>query len=255
MFAGLNLLRVGAMQKMGLKEFEFSQNYMMFWDKLERANYFFEAIIETADRDVDDRTVAFLLDAPLVGRRPVEHVRQPGRKHGLVPKAFMPETESSSATRGRMNAVLRSQAARGRASSCATCAPRGAIDGAARGQGGGAAASSTASCASTSARRRERFAWQWTDKDSEFHRDDEMTPREFAAQVRRPAAGRVRLPGPRPAADQPFGRTFTVEYLGNVVGGGVVKYLNVDIELMKEIAQRTHRRAASRSGSAATSAR
>src|SRR6201995_4683858 len=32
LFAGLNLLRVGAMQKLGLKDFEFSQNYMMFWD-------------------------------------------------------------------------------------------------------------------------------------------------------------------------------------------------------------------------------
>ena len=65
MFAGLNLLRVGAMNKMNLKEFEFSQNYTLFWDKFERSNYFLEAIIETADRDVDDRTVAFLLDYPL----------------------------------------------------------------------------------------------------------------------------------------------------------------------------------------------
>src|SRR5260221_14087504 len=63
LFAGLNLLRVGAMKKMGLKDFEFSQNYAMFWDKIERANYFLEAIIETADRDLADRTVAFLLDS------------------------------------------------------------------------------------------------------------------------------------------------------------------------------------------------
>ena len=65
MFAGLNLLRVGATKKMNLKEFELSQNYTLFWDKLERANYFLEAIIETADKPVDDRTVAFLLDHPL----------------------------------------------------------------------------------------------------------------------------------------------------------------------------------------------
>src|SRR6266571_215415 len=62
LFAGLNLLRVGAMKKMGLKEFEFSQNYAMFWDKIERANYFLEAIIETAGHDLDDRTVAYLLE-------------------------------------------------------------------------------------------------------------------------------------------------------------------------------------------------
>src|ERR1700752_3860361 len=52
LFAGLNLLRVGAMKKMGLKEFEFSQNFAMFWDKIERANYFLEAVIETAHRDI-----------------------------------------------------------------------------------------------------------------------------------------------------------------------------------------------------------
>ena len=48
-----------------MKDFEFSQNYLLFWDKLERANYFLEAIIETADRDVDDRTVAHLLSDPI----------------------------------------------------------------------------------------------------------------------------------------------------------------------------------------------
>src|SRR5579859_1601648 len=63
LFAGLNLLRVGAMRKMGIKDFEFSQNYAMFWDKVERANYFLEAIIETAGRDLGDRTVGYLLDS------------------------------------------------------------------------------------------------------------------------------------------------------------------------------------------------
>ena len=38
------------MKKLGLKGFEFSQNYLMFWDKLERANYFLEAIVQTAER-------------------------------------------------------------------------------------------------------------------------------------------------------------------------------------------------------------
>ena len=56
-FAGMNLMRVGAMQAMQLGEFEFSQNYIMFWDKFEKANWFFEAMLQTADRDEDDRTV------------------------------------------------------------------------------------------------------------------------------------------------------------------------------------------------------
>ena len=98
LFAGLNLLRVGAMKKMGLKEFEFSQNYIMFWDKIERANYFLEAVIETAGRDIDDRTVAYLLQSVADDGGQWNMFVAIVRKHGLVPKAFMPETQSSSDT-------------------------------------------------------------------------------------------------------------------------------------------------------------
>ena len=52
-FAGLNLLRIYLGRKYKLKNFEFSQNYFMFYDKLEKANYFFENIIETADKSTD----------------------------------------------------------------------------------------------------------------------------------------------------------------------------------------------------------
>ena len=62
LFATLNLMRPGAMEKMGLKEFEFSQAFVHFWDKFERANHNLEAIISTSDRPLDDRTTGFILD-------------------------------------------------------------------------------------------------------------------------------------------------------------------------------------------------
>ena len=95
LFAGLNLLRVGVMRECGLKEFEFSQNYVMFWDKLERANYFLEAIIETASRDLDDRTVAYLLESAASDGGQWNMFAALVAKHGLVPKGYMPETQSS----------------------------------------------------------------------------------------------------------------------------------------------------------------
>ena len=85
LFAGLNLLRVGVMRKTGLKDFEFSQNHAMFWDKIERANYFLEAIIETADRDLDDRTVAFLLESVAGDGGQWNMFAAIVAKHGLVP--------------------------------------------------------------------------------------------------------------------------------------------------------------------------
>jgi len=99
MFAGLNLLRFAARRSLGVKEFEFSQNYLMFWDKIERANYFFEAIVESADRPIGDRSVAFLLDQPLSDGGQWNMFINLIRKHGLVPKACMPETDSSSNSR------------------------------------------------------------------------------------------------------------------------------------------------------------
>ena len=105
MFAGLNLFRPAAMNTLNLKEFEFSQNYTLFWDKFERANYFLEAIIDTSDRDADDRTVAFLLDNPLEDGGQWNMFVNIIKKHGVVPKSAMPESESSSNTR-RMNSIL-----------------------------------------------------------------------------------------------------------------------------------------------------
>ncbi len=234
LFAGLNLLRVGAMQKMGLKDFEFSQNYAMFWDKIERANYFLEAVIETADRDIDDRTVAFLLDAAAEDGGQWNMFVAIVRKHGLVPKAFMPETQSSSDT-GRMNSALRRLLRQGAKSVRAACA-----------RGAEAARAEKADVLRVIYRvlcihlgtPPDHIDWQWTDKDREFHRDGVLTPQEFAARyVDLPIDDYVCLVhDPRPSS--PAGRTFTVQYLGNVLGAPPVSYLNVDMALIKDVAAR-----------------
>ena len=98
LFAGMNLFRVGAMEQMGLKNFEFSQTYLFFWDKFERANYFLEAMIETSDRPVDDRVVAWLLDHPLDDGGQWNMFASLVEKYGLAPKSVMPETISSERT-------------------------------------------------------------------------------------------------------------------------------------------------------------
>jgi bleomycin hydrolase len=232
LFAGLNLLRVGAMRKMGLKDFEFSQNHAMFWDKIERANYFLEAIIETADRDIDDRTVAHLLESVAEDGGQWNMFVAIVSKHGLVPKSFMPETQSSSDT-GRMNSALRSLLRQGARSVRAAAA-----------QGVDAAREEKAEILRVAYRvlcihlgtPPDRFDWQWTDKDKEFHRDGVLTPQEFAARYADlPISDYVCLVHD-PRESSPVGRTFTVQYLGNVLGAPPVTYLNVDMSLIKDIA-------------------
>jgi len=232
LFAGLNLFRVGAMKKMGLKEFEFSQNYAMFWDKIERANYFLEAIIETADRDIDDRTVAHLLGAVAEDGGQWNMFIAIVNKHGLVPKAFMPETQSSGDT-GRMNAALRALLRQG-AKSLRDLARQGAD--AARAEKADILRVIYRVLCIHLGTPPERFEWQWTDKDRQFHRDGLLTPREFAARyVDLPVDEYVCLVHD-PRQSSPVGRTFTVEYLGNVLGAPPVTYLNVEMSLMKDIA-------------------
>jgi bleomycin hydrolase len=232
LFAGLNLLRVGAMKKMGLKDFEFSQNYLMFWDKIERANYFLEAIIETADRDIDDRTVAHLLQSVADDGGQWNMFVALVRKHGLVPKAFMPETQSSSDT-GRMNYALRYLLRQGARSVREACA-----------RGVDAARAEKADILRVIYRvlcihlgtPPDHIDWQWTDSDREFHRDGVLTPQEFAARyVELPIDDYVCLVHD-PRSSSPAGRTFTVQYLGNVLGAPPVIYLNVDMRLIKKIA-------------------
>jgi bleomycin hydrolase len=235
LFAGLNLLRVGAMKKMGLKEFEFSQNYAMFWDKIERANYFLEAIIETADRDIDDRTVAYLLESVADDGGQWNMFVAIINKHGLVPKTVMPETQSSSST-GRMNSVLRNLLRQG-AKSVREAYTRGAD--AARAEKADVLRVIYRVLCIHLGTPPERFDWQWTDKDRGFHRDGMITPKEFAAKyVDLPVDDYVCLVHD-PRASSPTGRTFTVEYLGNVLGAPPVIYLNVDMSVMKDIAART----------------
>jgi bleomycin hydrolase len=235
LFAGLNLLRVDAMKKMGLKDFEFSQNYAMFWDKIERANYFLEAMIETADRDIDDRTVAYLLQSVADDGGQWNMFVAIVAKHGLVPKSFMPETNSSSNT-SRMNSVLRNLLRQGARSVRAAAA-----------SGLDAARAEKADVLEVIYRvlcihlgtPPDQFDWQWTDKDRAFHRDGVLTPQEFAAKyVDLPLADYVCLVHD-PRRSSPTGRTFTVDYLGNVLGAPPVTYLNVDMPLIKDIASRT----------------
>jgi bleomycin hydrolase len=235
LFAGLNLLRVGAMRKMGLKDFEFSQNYAMFWDKIERANYFLEAVIETADRDIDDRTVAFVLDSAAEDGGQWNMFVAIVRKHGLVPKAFMPETQSSSDT-GRMNSVLRTVLRQG-AKSVRAAASAGGVEAARAEKAEILRVVYRVLCIHLGTPP-DHIDWQWTDKDRVFHRDGVLTPQEFAARyVDLPIDDYVCLVHD-PRASSPTGRTFTVQYLGNVLGAPPVTYLNVDMSLIKDIAAR-----------------
>ena len=234
LFATLNLFRVGAMKKMNLKNFEFSQAHIHFWDKFERANHLLEAIIKTAERPVDDRTIHFLLSDPIGDGGQWNMAMNLIRKHGLVPKSAYPESNTSSATRWmntELKNILRSSA----------CEIRAILE------GGG-----TEDEAREHKEKRiadiwkmlcihlgtppKTFDWQWRDKDDKFHRKGRMTPQQFAAEyVDIEWEDYVCIVNdPR----NEYYRTYTVDFLQNVAGGPPVVYLNVPSKEMKAVTRR-----------------
>jgi bleomycin hydrolase len=105
LFAGLNIMRPAVIKKYNLSEFEFSQNYLFFWDKLEKANLFLDAVIDLHDKPLDDRELQTLVKDPIPDGGWWSYVVSLIDKYGAVPKEIMPETNNSSST-GPMNRLL-----------------------------------------------------------------------------------------------------------------------------------------------------
>lgn len=233
LFAGLNLLRAPLMKKFNVENFEFSQNYLFYWDKLEKANWFFENMIELADQDVDDRTVAHLLSDPIGDGGQWNMFVALVDKYGVVPKFAMPETQSSSCSNQmdeQLERYLREGAFKLRK----------------------AVKDKPASVDKLKAELLEgihrilnihlgtppkEFVWQYNDKDNNFVYVGPMTPQSFADRyITWDLRNYVCLVND-PRKTSPYGKTFTVDRLGNVVGAQPVRYLNVPIEVMKECAK------------------
>lgn len=98
LFTGLNVMRAKAIAKYDMPAFEFSQNYLFFYDQLEKANLFLQGIIDTSDKAIDDQMVSWLFQHPISDGGTFCGVADLAVKYGLVPKDVMPETHSSEST-------------------------------------------------------------------------------------------------------------------------------------------------------------
>lgn len=99
-FSTTNMLRHNFAQKYNVKDFELSEKYLFFWDKIERANIFYECMIATASRPVDDREVAFYLSMPDEDGGQWAMAAGLVEKYGVVPASAYPETANSKDSSG-----------------------------------------------------------------------------------------------------------------------------------------------------------
>lgn len=243
LFASTNVFRVPLMKKYDLKEFQLSQAYLFFWDKLEKANLFLENILDTLDEPLDSRLLQSLMAAPVNDGGQWDMVANLVEKYGLVPQTLYPDAFNASNSRvmGKLlTTKLREDALRLRSLA--------------------KSAKSTSADLQTTKHHMMReihliltlmlgpppaphkpFTWQYYDSNGKFH-SLTTTPVKYAASIS--SSESVRATGadvskffslvhdPR----NKYNTLLTVDRLGNVSSGRPVTYVNVEVSVLKATA-------------------
>lgn len=106
-FSTLNVLRHNFGKKYKAKNFTLSQAYNFFWDKIERANIFYDNILNTADKPLDEREVKAYLNGAGQDGGQWQMAASLVAKYGVVPTYAMPETFNTNTTAGLINTLSR----------------------------------------------------------------------------------------------------------------------------------------------------
>lgn len=99
MFTGLNVMRSAMIAKYNLGAFEFSQNYLFFYDQLEKSNLFLSLIIKHIDEPLDSKDNEWLFKNTLSDGGQFTGISDLVTKYGVVPSTVQPETYNSNNTR------------------------------------------------------------------------------------------------------------------------------------------------------------
>lgn len=226
LFAALNVLRREICTKYELDNFEFSQSYLFFWDKLERMNYNLECIIRTKAESVNSQIVQHLLDDPTCDGGQWDMIVNLINKYGLVPKSVYQETYHSSNSRDLNNILkkkFREYAFNLRSNDNVQqlkqqylseiyqilckflgCPPN-------------------------------NFDWEYIDKNKKYNKITNLSPTSFYREYVNYKMDDYICLVNDPRQEHPYNKIYTVKYLGNVYDGNKVKYLNLPINRIREL--------------------
>ena len=231
-FAALNTFRYEVMQNLKLNDFELSQNYLFFYDKLEKANMYLENMLAIKDEPVDGRLYAFLNQDPLQDGGQWDMLANLVRKYGVIPKDIYPEAKSAENSRWlkeSLSSKLRESGVRLR--KAATEEKKSGTE--LRKMKLSMLNEIYRMLAIGLGEPPKRFDFVITDKDNQVTQDFDITPVEFFEKyVRIDLDSRVSLVN-APAEDKPMNRMYTVKYLGNVAEGKRVEYCNLEMKTIK----------------------
>ncbi len=229
LFASMNMMRELVAKNCNMEKFELSGNYLAFWDKFEKMNFFLEAIIDSADLEVSDRTVNWILSGLNDGGQ-WDMMVSLIQKYGIVPSSVMPETFQSNETRNMsqiLNMKLRKDAIELR-----KLVQEGVDPSKRKEEMLEELFKALCICFG---RPVDRFDFAYTDKEHHYHIEYDMTPRSFYEKYIKLSLEDYVSVINAPTQDKPYGKTYTVKYLGNVVGRNIC-YLNLPMEELKKLA-------------------
>ena len=233
-FAGLNLFRIYLARKHNLKDFQFSQNYFMFFDKLEKSNYFLESIIKTSSEHWNSRIMMHLLSDPIQDGGQWDMWVNLIDKYGVVPQSEMPESFQSSSSR-RMNTMI-TRKLREFALKIRTLIKDGLSSDEIRNNKEEMMGEVYKMLSIHLGTPPKVFDWKIRDKKNKLVYDNKLTPiKFFDKHVGLNLSDYVCLIN-CPMADKDYNKLYTVDFLGNVIEGNPIKYLNVQSTIMKEAA-------------------
>ena len=233
MFASMNVLRNIVIKKFNLENFELSQSYTLFWDKLERCNYYMEAVIEKANEPLEDRVMDYLMTDLLSDGGQWDMFVNIVKKYGLVPKYAYPESQTSSAT-VQLNKYL-CKIMRKYTTELREKVQNEGVE-KARELKEEVLKDVYNVLTSTLGEIPEKFDVVLHDKDGKLIEDKGIDAHSFFDKyIGADIDDYVSLIN-SPTEDKPFNKTYTIKYLGNIVEGRIVKHLNLPIEELKKAA-------------------
>lgn len=229
-FASLNLLREHIAKQLNLEQFELSQNYMSFYDKLEKCNYVMNVLIDLKDKEIGDRELDFILNTPVGDGGQWDMFVSLVRKYGVMPKENFFETAQSNKTLisdKLINATLRQFACETHKKSEKECLKLRETY---------LAKFYTMLC-NLFGVPPQKFVFTYKPKDGEVVvSENAITPVEFAKQYGvMDLVDEYQSVVNAPTKDKPFNKTYTVKYLGNVINGKTVTHLNVEMDRLKQL--------------------
>lgn len=237
LFAALNVMRLPFMKKYCIEEFEFSQSYLFFWDKIERSHYWLNNVVETAKQgeQLEGRLVNFLLKDPINDGGQWDMIVNLVNKYGVIPKKCYPESFSSRRSL-HMNALIKTKL-REYAKELRDLVAANASDEDIQNRISKQIAviyNIVATCLGTPP---ESFTFEYYSKDKSYNNFGRCTPQEFYNTHVRPLFNvddKVCLVSD-PRESNPFGQLYTLQCLGNVVGGRQTAYNNQPIETLMKV--------------------